>query len=263
MADNYTQASFIIPCTQEQAKMAQEAITFVTEAEIAEGERLLDKPLKDCSLTEKLILSIIENHPEYDPSEPSFGQPSCPDCNYELLFATEVTSSGLAVFHGETIDLDHAICLTTAVLSVFDISEMVTITAAFTCSKSRTDEFGGMTILVTKDTHYYQDGCQFSRLMNEAHKAGIQYALCKVTHYHGESSYVASYVLSCDVADSAQEVVNKRLKACAGKEPEDGIYILCEEDNTSLSVELVTELSPLDYDKLSKLLPSLDTLCGA
>ncbi|WP_258168961.1 hypothetical protein [Salmonella enterica] len=53
-----------------------------------------------------------------------------------------------------------------------------------------------MTILVTKDTHYYQDGCQFSRLMNEAHKAGIQYALCKVTHYHGESSYVASYVLS-------------------------------------------------------------------
>lgn len=98
MADNYTQASFIIPCTQEQAKMAQEAITFVTEAEIAEGERLLDKPLTDCSLTEKLILSIIENHPEYDPSEPSFGQPSCPDCNYELLFATEVTSSGLAVF---------------------------------------------------------------------------------------------------------------------------------------------------------------------
>ena len=78
--------------------MAQEAITFVTEAEIAEGERLLDKPLTDCSLTEKLILSIIENHPEYDPSEPSFGQPSCPDCNYELLFATEVTSSGLAVF---------------------------------------------------------------------------------------------------------------------------------------------------------------------
>lgn len=70
--------------------MAQEAITFVTEAEIAEGERLLDKPLADCSLTEKLILSIIENHPEYDPSEPSFGQPSCPDCNYELSFATEV-----------------------------------------------------------------------------------------------------------------------------------------------------------------------------
>ena len=242
MADNYTLASFIIPCTQEQAKMAQEAITFVTEAEIAEGERLIDKPLADCSLTEKLILSIIENHPEYDPSEPS---------------------SGLSVFHGETIDLDHAICLTTAVLSVFDLPEMVTITAAFTCSKSRTDEFGGMTILVTKDTHYYQDGCQFSRLMNEAHKAGIQYALCKVTHYHGESSYVASYVLSCDVADSAQEVVNRRLKACAGKEPEDGIYILSEEDNTSLSVELVTELSPLDYDKLSKLLPSLDTLCGA
>ncbi|MGR2311410.1 hypothetical protein ACUX6A_27410, partial [Salmonella enterica] len=97
-----------------------------------EGERLIDKPLADCSLTEKLILSIIENHPEYDPSEPSFGQPSCPDCNYELSFATEVNSSGLSVFRGETIDLDHAICLTTAVLSVFDLPEMVTITAAFT-----------------------------------------------------------------------------------------------------------------------------------
>ena len=112
-----------------------------------------------------------------------------------------------------------------------------------------------MTILVTKDTHYYRDGCQFSRLMNEAHKAGIQYALCKVTHYHGESSYVAKYVPELRRSGFSPEVVNRRLKACAGKEPEDGIYILSEEDNTSLSVELVTELSPLDYDKLSKLLP--------
>ncbi|VCZ89263.1 hypothetical protein BANRA_05724 [Klebsiella pneumoniae] len=78
--------------------MAQEAITFVTEAEIAEGERLLDKPLTDCSLTEKLILSIIENHPEYDPSEPSFGQPSCPDCNMNCCSQQKLPAVGWQFF---------------------------------------------------------------------------------------------------------------------------------------------------------------------
>ena len=78
--------------------MAQEAITFVTEAEIAEGERLLDKPLADCSLTEKLILSIIENHPEYDPSEPSFGQPSAQTVIMNCRSQQKLTAVGCQFF---------------------------------------------------------------------------------------------------------------------------------------------------------------------
>ena len=41
---------------------------------MAEGEHLLSKPVSECSLTELLVLGIIQNHPECDPFEPTFGQ---------------------------------------------------------------------------------------------------------------------------------------------------------------------------------------------
>nr|UGK56452.1 hypothetical protein [Escherichia coli] len=42
---------------------------------------------------------------------------------------------------------------------------------------------------------------------------------------------------------------------------EDGVIILSEEDNTSMALHSVTELMPVVYESLSKLLPSLDELC--
>ena len=69
MANNYTQASFTILCSQEQAQMALDAIAYVTDTDVAEGEHLLSKPVSECSLTELLVLGIIQNHPECDPFE--------------------------------------------------------------------------------------------------------------------------------------------------------------------------------------------------
>lgn len=37
MANNYTQASFTILCSQEQAQMALDAIAYVTDTDVAEG----------------------------------------------------------------------------------------------------------------------------------------------------------------------------------------------------------------------------------
>lgn len=260
MANNYTQASFNIPCSIEQAIMAQEAITFITEADIAEGELLLSKPLDNCSLLEILILSIIKNHPDYDPKEPTFGQPSYPEDNYQIELETEVSSNGLAVYHGESLDLDHAIALTTAILSVFNLPHMVTITAAFTCSKPNIDEFGGMTIVVTKDSFEYQDGQQFAQQMNKAHKDGIKYALCKVTHENGDNSYTVSYLMHCKASEIAQDVALIQLASICEYEPDDGYFLINEAANMSYSLDLVTELSPMDYDMMSKHLPSFDSL---
>ena len=90
--------------------MAQEAITFVTEAEIAEGERLIDKPLADCSLTEKLILSIIENHPlSMTLQSRALGNHPAQTVIMNCRSQQKLTAIGLSSFHGETIDLDHAI----------------------------------------------------------------------------------------------------------------------------------------------------------
>lgn len=71
MANNYTQASFTILCSQEQAQMALDAIAYVTDTDVSEGDHLLSKPASECSLTELLVTGIIQNHPECDPFEPT------------------------------------------------------------------------------------------------------------------------------------------------------------------------------------------------
>lgn len=40
MANNYTQASFLIPCSAEQAALVEQAVLFVHEASPAEGNAL-------------------------------------------------------------------------------------------------------------------------------------------------------------------------------------------------------------------------------
>lgn len=55
MANNYTQASFTILCSQEQAQMALDAIAYVTDTDVSEGDHLLSKPASECSLTELLV----------------------------------------------------------------------------------------------------------------------------------------------------------------------------------------------------------------
>lgn len=264
MANNYTQASFTILCSQEQAQMALEAIAYVTDTDVSEGERMLSKPVSECSLSELLVLGIIQNHPEYDPSEPTFGQPMSPEDNYELDLKAEVVDKGLEICHEESIDLNHAITVTTAVLSVFDLPEMVTINAAFVCDHPRENEFGGVTIVVTKDTHHSENGFNFTRLMNEAHDAGIQYALVKVKQYNHENAYTECYLMSCKASESAFDVARHRLASdenTSDDPDEDDVIILSEEDNTSVSLHSVTELTPVVYDSLIKMLPSLDELC--
>lgn len=264
MANNYTQASFTILCSQEQAQMALDAIAYDTDTDVSEGDHLLSKPASECSLTELLVLGIIQNHPECDPFEPTFGQPESPEDNYELELKAEITGSGLAISHDESINLDHAIAVTTAVLSVFNLPEMVTINAAFVCDRPRENEFGGATIVVTKDTHHYEEGFNFSRLMNEAHDAGVQYALVKVNQYNHENTYTECYLMSCKASESPYDVARHRLasdESTSDDPDEDGVIILSEEDNTSMALHSVTELTPVVYDSLSKLLPSLDVLC--
>lgn len=43
MANNYTKASFLIPCSAEHAALVEQAVLFVQEASTAEGNALLEK----------------------------------------------------------------------------------------------------------------------------------------------------------------------------------------------------------------------------
>lgn len=86
----------------------------------------------------------------------------------------------------------------------------------------------------------------------------------KVNQYNHEYTYTQCYLMSCKKSESAYDVARHRLasdESTPDNPGEDGVIILSEEDNTSMALHSVTELMPVVYESLSKLLPSLDELC--
>ncbi|NTZ41095.1 hypothetical protein EXW94_26210 [Enterobacter sp. JMULE2] len=262
MANNYTSASFLIPCSAEQAEIAQEAIAFIVEASPEEGNALLNKSPDTMTVLEKLITRIVLEHPEVDSQDPTFTQPDCPENNLCMELGTEVCNDGLNVFHEQSIDVDVAIAVTTAVLAVFERPEMVVISAAFTCDKPRINEFGGVDVVVTAQGHDYLNRYRYLQTMQQAHLDEVKYALCNVMHYQNERSIPASYLLTYKVTDDARAVALAKLVSMTGSQPgENDYFVLDEEENTSLGLDKVSELTAFEYDGICKLLPSFDSLC--
>ncbi|EBG2148412.1 hypothetical protein FIP36_16845 [Salmonella enterica] len=262
MSQHFTKTSFIIPCSKEQALLAQEAIKFISEAEIKQGEALLSKSDEDCSLLEKLIIRMVKEHPEFNSEAPGFGDPSCPEENLNIELGTKVSEQGLNVFHEESMDVDHAIAITTAVLATFNLPHMVEISAAFVCDKASVDAFGGIVTVVTKERHWLLNRYRFSQTMNKAHADGIQYALCKVTHYQHENSYEACYLLDCKANSSAEAVALERISRLSESQAHMNTYIsMDEENNIGLCLKRVCELTAFEYDGICKMIPSFDILC--
>ena len=261
MSNHFSKASFLIKCSNEQAVLAQEAISFITEATEEEGEELLSKPQSDYNVLEKLILSMLELHPEFNMEEPTFTVPNSASENYSLELATEVVDGGLCVSHDETIDLNHAIAVTQAILSTFNLPQMVSISAAYVCDKAQVDSFGGVMVVVTKDSSHCLDSYQFAQSMQDSHSAGLQHALCKVTFYHGEHSYDSRYLLSCTTSEKPADVAFALLSGLTEAEPNvDRFVCLSEEDNSGVSLASVEELTAYEFSMFSKVIPLLGTL---
>lgn len=264
MANNYTSASFLIPCSAEQARMVENAIAFIIEASPDEGNALLNKAPDSLTLLEKLTVRIVKEHPEFDSNAPSFTQPDYPDENLLMEVATEITPDGLAVFHDLSIDVDVAIGLTTAVLAVFELQDMVEISAAFTCDRPRIGEFGGVDAVVTAKGHHYLNRYRYLQTMQKAHQEELKYALCNVMHYQNENSIASAYLLTCKATDDAHSVALAKLAVLTGAQTEKkDFFVLSEEENTSIGLDKVTELTAFEYDGISKLLPSIDSLLPA
>lgn len=259
MANDYTSASFLIPCSAEQATIAQEAITFIVEASPDAGNALLTKSPDTLTELEKLITRIVLTHPEVvDRRNPTFKQVPYPEVRLRLELEMEITEDGLVIFHEESIDMDAVIALTRAILSVFELPCMVEISAAFCCE----DEFGGVDVVVTAQGHDCLNRYRYLQTMQQAHLDEVKYALCNVMHYQNERSIPASYLLTCKVTDDARAVALAKLVIMTGSQPgENDYFVLDEEENTSLGLDKVTELSAFEYDGICKLLPSFDSLC--
>ncbi|MBL5885635.1 hypothetical protein I7V28_19215 [Lelliottia amnigena] len=261
MANNYTSASFLIPCNAEQAAMVETAINFITEGSVKEGNALLEKSPESLTLLEKLIARIVLEHPEVHSQKPSFSQPDCPDENLLMELATEITPNGLAVFHEESIDVDVAIGLTHAVLAVFELPDMVEISAAFTCDKPRLDEFGGIIVLVTARGYQYLDRYRFTQTMHKAHQDGLKYALCSIVHHNGSEKIEASYLMACKSTDDARAVALSKLGSLPDVIQLNGYFSQpTKGKGVYLKLDKVTELTAFEFDGIRRILPSIDAL---
>jgi len=261
MANNYTKASFLIPCSAEQAALVEQAVLFVQEVSTAEGNALLKKAPDTLTLLEKLIVRIVQEHPEFNPLAPAFTQPDLPEENLTFELAMEITYDGIAIFHEESLDVDVAIGVTTAVLAVFDLPHMVQISAAFTCNKPRLDEFGGMIAVVTAQGYQYLDRYRFAQTMQKAHQEGLKHALCSIVHHIGSDKIEASYLMTCKSTDDARTVALSRLGALPDVIQMNGYFSQPAKGNgVYLKLDKVTELTAFEFDGICRIIPSIDAL---
>ncbi|MCW1830104.1 hypothetical protein OLZ31_25100 [Enterobacter asburiae] len=262
MANNYTSASFLIPCNLEQATMVESAIDFIIEGAVEVGNALLKASPESLTLLQKLIVRIVQEHPEFDSQNPSFTQPDCPDENLLMELATEASANGLMVFHNESIDVDVAIGLTHAVLAVFELPHMVQISAAFTCDRPRLDEFGGVDVVVNAQGYKYLDRYRFLQTMQKTHQDGLKHALCSIVHHNGNDKIEASYLMTCKATDDARGVALSKLGALPDVIQMNGYFSQTAKGNgVFLKLDKVTELTAFEFDGIRRILPSIDTLC--
>lgn len=139
MANYYTEASFIIPLTEEQVKFAFDVADCIQDERIdfnAKRKNTAAKSVKTdvYEIAKKAILSFEDY------------EPGCAS----LEFNMEPQPEGLWIYHDESINTNNAANFTHLLLKHFDLDVCVGIEASETCSKARLDSFGGHAAFVTK-----------------------------------------------------------------------------------------------------------------
>lgn len=264
MADNHTESSFLIPCSKEQAALGIEAINIVSNATEEEKHILLNKPEADRTLLEKLVMALVEYCMEQTCSYPGNENNSWIDEELYLQLGTEIDCDGLNIFSEVDIDLNHAVIFTETFLKLMDLPHLVEISAAHTCSSARIDEFVGTLIMVSKDQIRYLDWEAFARLEREAHEAQVQYSLCEVMHYSGESSSKQQFLMTSKATESASgKVMDILMTFSEDGVDNDGLIVTSTEENDSCCLHAVHALTPSEYAVLAKYIPKAEDVYAA
>jgi hypothetical protein len=163
MANYYTQASFIIPLTEEQTVFAVKVIECFLDEKIDLTKRHKTKASKAYDnavfcLARKLAKSVDE----YDPDNQCIG------------FSYQAKPKGLWISHDENINTDNAGVFTQCLLKHFDIDAYVAIEAAHTCDRARLDGFGGHALFITKK--HIRWVSTFEWIERQARRSGLKRA---------------------------------------------------------------------------------------
>ncbi len=240
MADFYTLASFIIPCSEEQAATAVNALELINGevTEFAEAA-ILKTDGEVLTPEEKIIHHCFFNHPDQDKDN------SIKNLNWS--FNTGFCSEGLWVYTDESIDTEQAAIFTQAVLLSFNLPSIVEIQAAHTCSKQRTDAFGGHACIVTKDHIRWNELYSFLEAERKAHRDNERYFVCEITEVNGEYEYTSHFLLKCSGDDDPDQRLNEIFVSYRGDGSKEGDSFVWFDSGTAAKNPCMSEITPYEF----------------
>jgi hypothetical protein len=260
MANYYTQSSFIVKCSQVEAKKLTDTLAFAENAFSDEHY-----------LGERNLTSLFEHKNDsfplgLDPGQKAFLQYML-DSGVDFIdasfgFQVEVGDEGLWFCHDESIDIDAAIACVQSFLQNFDVKDQVVqVDVAYTCSKPRTEAFGGATVFVTKNfTEGLREGI-VAHAVKTALKDNVEYAFCEITETEGERESSQKFLIKAQRGSNMNDVANK---ICLGFRGDEAANEMDEDGNVDYGDNMmgyVNDVRPLnnqDFHIMSQYLPTIN-----
>lgn len=210
---NYsTIASFIIPCSQDQAKEALKAFEHIDDGLSAFAAGVVKKsPDELSSPLERIIQSCYRNHPDQDIDDQYIDDEEIDDEECEELFwdfDADLHDEGIWITPKDTIHTEHAAVFTQAVLQAYDLPHLVEIAASHYCDSYELDAFGGHGYVVTKDMMRWADLHDFFAVERMAHDNNEAYYLCSTTENHGGKEYRNDFLVCCSKGTAPESLVD-------------------------------------------------------
>ena len=256
MADYYTEASFIIPCTDTQADIALAALKHLENEESAYLNMMAKKEIKaeKNSTPDKMseiIRHCLENHPEQGREHLTI------ELDWE--FSAIKNKKGIWLHNDECINTEHAAIFAQAVLNAFNIDEAVVINASHTCSRPVVDSFGGHSVVITKNSMRFHGLHDFVDAELKAHHNKESHYLCEITEVNGEYEYPDKFLMICRGEEDPDEKLEGIFNSYRGegyKNPDDE-YTVWFSDNLAAKNPEYTKITPMEYKTMSAYLTVL------
>lgn len=144
MANNYTESSFYVPLTQAEQDIAYEVLALLDDRAVDLLADTLNDHAKEMYSEQSIAIArdYLDQHDDKDEYEEGF---------FSVGFISESDTNGMYIFHEESINVESAALFVHCVLKGVASDNCVCISVSYSCSKPRTDEFGGQGAFVTKD----------------------------------------------------------------------------------------------------------------
>lgn len=139
MANYYTHGSFIIPLTSEQVEFGLSLIECVCDKKL---DLLNNYKRKAASKYEESVYKLAKKLAR------RLYLYGCEE--FQFSFDVEETNEGLCLYSFESFNTEQAATFTHLLLKHFDLNHIVAIEAAHSCSRPRSDGFGGHAAVVSK-----------------------------------------------------------------------------------------------------------------